>query len=416
MASSNAPVVFISAASVDLKTWREHLHRAFSRAGFRVLTQEQSLRSAPGDVKRLLTETIDEADCVIHLAGMGYGSDATDPFPAAPAFQCSWTQFEYYHAHEKGKDVIAFVCAPNLSAPDFKEESANAADLARKQRLQTEHRARVTSGQFTGTPLETNVPRTVNETADSAGKLLESVACAVGTLRNIEREDREKAQQELRAIASSLEGINKKLIAALVLLVLIGIGVWLVKRDTGTAKQNTEQIIAKQETADKKTDDLAAKLSAVQEALSRIQQQTDPAKDPISKWPQARLEQALAEQLKIKVEDLRALLTAGRTSLDALVAGQALLASGQRAAAGEKFNVVIQEEKAAVQRLRQAWEGKAQIAFDAVHYEEALDYRQKAAALADKNADPLDWADAAANVEFILDKLALLQRSRAVGS
>ena len=111
-----SPVIFLSAATVDLKTWRDHLHQAFSRAGFRVLTQDHSLKAAPGDVKRLLTDTIEEADCVIHLAGMGYGGHATDPFPAAPGFQCSWTQFEYYRAHERKKDVIAFVCAPNLSA------------------------------------------------------------------------------------------------------------------------------------------------------------------------------------------------------------------------------------------------------------------------------------------------------------
>jgi hypothetical protein len=109
-----SPVVFLSAASIDLKEWREVLHGAFSRAGFRVLTQDQSLGSAPGDVRRLLTETIAESDCIIHLAGMGYGSDATDPFTEAPGFQCSWTQFEYYHGHREKMDLIAFVCAPGL--------------------------------------------------------------------------------------------------------------------------------------------------------------------------------------------------------------------------------------------------------------------------------------------------------------
>ena len=52
------PTVFLSAATIDLKEWRDVLHGAFSRAGFRVLTQEQSLQSPLGDVKRLLTETI----------------------------------------------------------------------------------------------------------------------------------------------------------------------------------------------------------------------------------------------------------------------------------------------------------------------------------------------------------------------
>ena len=100
---SSKPTVFLSAATVDLKKWREVLDGAFRRAGFRVLTQDRSLRSAPGDVKRLLAETIAESDCIVHLAGMGYGSDASDPFPADPGFRCSWTQFEYYRGHQEKK-------------------------------------------------------------------------------------------------------------------------------------------------------------------------------------------------------------------------------------------------------------------------------------------------------------------------
>lgn len=32
-----APTVFLSAATIDLKEWRDVLHGAFSRAGFRAL-------------------------------------------------------------------------------------------------------------------------------------------------------------------------------------------------------------------------------------------------------------------------------------------------------------------------------------------------------------------------------------------
>ena len=393
------PVIFLSAASVDLKPWREHLHTAFERAGFRVLTQDRSLRSAPGDVKRLLSETIEEATCVIHLAGLGYGSHATAPFPGHPAFQCSWTQFEYYHAHQQGKDVIAFVCAPDLSTPGFTEEHASPAELALKQRLQREHRQRVATGEFTGTPLEGKTPRTCNEAAHTPGKLLESVAAAVGTLRSLDLQDRERAQRELRSLAGSLAGVHRKLTAALVLLALVGLGVFWIKRDTAPLPAAVAQVGEGQE-------QLAAQMSQVQEALARIQQQTDPAKDPVSQWPQERLETALAEQLQMKVDDLRALLVAGRTSLDALVAGQALLATGQSEDAGKKFDLVLQQEQAAADRMRQAFAGKAQIAFDAVRYTEALDYYQKAAALVDKTADPLAWAEAQHGVAFVLDKLA----------
>ncbi len=184
-------------------------------------------------------------------------------------------------------------------------------------------------------------------------------------------------------------------------LVLIAAGIaWLLPKMHQTVHQG-ETVIEGQKKAAENQDKLAAQLSQVQEALSRIQQNTDPKRDPIGEWPRERLEAELARQMKIKVEDLRAILAAGQTSLDALLQGQSLLASGKPKEAGEKFDVVIQQEKEAMQRLRQAYAGKAQIAFDAVKYEEALQFREKAAALVDKAADPVGWADAQGWVAFI---------------
>ncbi|MCX7049002.1 MAG: tetratricopeptide repeat protein [Candidatus Sumerlaeota bacterium] len=203
----NAPTIFLSAASLDLKEWRDVLHGAFSRAGFRVFTQDQSLGAAPGDVKSLLTKHVLESDCVIHLAGMGYGSDAQDPFPEAPGFQCSWTQFEYYFAHQQKKDVIAYVCAPNLSKAKFAEKGA-AAERKRKARLQQEHRQRVESGKFDGTPLAGKVKRTCNETVDSVQALLKAVAAAVGTLHKLDQDSCAKAQQQLYDLAAAVERID----------------------------------------------------------------------------------------------------------------------------------------------------------------------------------------------------------------
>ncbi len=177
--------LFLSAASADLKEWRDVLHGAFSRAGFRVLTQEQSLGAAPGDVYRLLTQHLDESDCIIHLAGMAYGSDAEPAFAEMPGFQCSWTQFEYYYAHSCGKDVIAFVCAPDLSKKDFVEEVKDNADGERKKRLQEEHRERVRLGKFDGTPLAGKVGRTLNESVHTFADLLKAVAATVRTLTKL---------------------------------------------------------------------------------------------------------------------------------------------------------------------------------------------------------------------------------------
>lgn len=207
------PTVFLSAASIDLGVWRKHLHTAFSRAGFRVLTQDESLSSAPGDVKRLLKEAISESDCVIHLAGVGYGSHSQDPFPEAPGFQCSWTQFEYYHAHATGTDVIAFVCAPDLSKTPFEEKGSDKEKLL-KQQLQEAHRARVASGSFEGTPLEGKNQRTSNESISNAPKLLEAVASAVGALHSIDKAAKSAVLKELSDIAATLCRIEDGMVKA----------------------------------------------------------------------------------------------------------------------------------------------------------------------------------------------------------
>jgi hypothetical protein len=204
----NTPVVFISAATIDLTPWRTHLHTAFSRAGFRVLTQDKSLASAPGNVKRLLIDTIAECDCVIHLAGLGYGSHAQSPFPDKPAFQCSWTQFEYYHSHAVGKNVIAFVCAPTLSTDNF-TETGDETERALKAALQLRHRERVLSGEFDGTPLASKVERTCNETIGSVHALLEATAAAVGTLHTIDQEARRQLKIEFESIGASLSRVEK---------------------------------------------------------------------------------------------------------------------------------------------------------------------------------------------------------------
>ncbi len=260
----STPTVFLSAASIDLREWREVLDGAFRRGGFRVLTHDESLSSAPGNVKRLLTETIAESDCIIHLAGLGHGSDATDPFPDAPDFQCSWTQLEYYLGHREKKDLIAFVCAPALSKAGFTEEGTDPADIARKQRLQQAHRQRVERSTFENTPLpNTAADRTSNESIPNVAALLTAVAAAVGTLHKLDRAACAKAQQELSDLAAGIAAVKTEVIRTrclgikafaviLLALVVIGAGLWQFKKshDAGIAavlqgqKANPESIRA----------------------------------------------------------------------------------------------------------------------------------------------------------------------------
>src|ERR1700678_4331779 len=118
----SVPTVFLSAASADLEEWRELLHTTFGRAGCKVHTQKLTFEAATGGVLELLRRHLDESQFVIHLAGLAYGSEPENPpFPDHPGFHCSYTQFEYYHAHQQGKKVIAFVCAKKFPYKKFTE-------------------------------------------------------------------------------------------------------------------------------------------------------------------------------------------------------------------------------------------------------------------------------------------------------
>jgi tetratricopeptide (TPR) repeat protein len=182
----SAPTVFLSAATIDLKPWRDLLAKAFRAAQFRVLVQDDSLGAPVGKVRGLLATAIEESDCVIHLAGQGYGSHATDPFPDHPGFRCSWTQFEYYYPHQLPTPipVIGFVCGPALSVMSKPEEGDDDDDVALKIRLQQAHCARVISGKFDDTPWDHPKARTVNaKTAETIEDLLVRVSEQIGTLQ-----------------------------------------------------------------------------------------------------------------------------------------------------------------------------------------------------------------------------------------
>ena len=198
------PSIFLSAASADLKEWRNLIHKALDRAGCKVYTQEQSFSAAAGNVLGLLRQHLDKSDFVIHLAGLAYGAEPEQPaFPSHPGFKCSYTQFEYYYAHQKGMKVIAFVCAAEFPYLPFTEHGVDDADRDRRRGLQAAHRERVAKGRFTGTPLEGLPHRPLCETIADVGGLMAALAGAVGTIRDhAPTLDLAAAHQELLGLKS----------------------------------------------------------------------------------------------------------------------------------------------------------------------------------------------------------------------
>jgi hypothetical protein len=194
------PTVFLSAASDDLRYWRDVLHKAFARAGCMVYTQDQSLGASAGDVPTLLRQHIDKSDFVVHLAGLAYGSEPEYLlFAEHPNFRCSYTQFEYYYAHQQGKPVIAYVCADVFPYLSFSEKGKDDAEREQRRLLQIAHRERVSKGRFSGTPLEGKPHRPLSEPIADVAALLQAVSAAVGTILGFSSASLATVQSELIA-------------------------------------------------------------------------------------------------------------------------------------------------------------------------------------------------------------------------
>ncbi len=206
------PTIFLSAATVDLVKWRNLIDTCFERADIHCYTQDRTLPAAEGGTRDKLVATIKKADYVFHLAGFGYGSHADQPFPEAPEFQCSWTQFEYYFSVREGKNLFAFVTGPELSKSGFEEKSTSLEEKNKLANLQEQHRGRVLSGRFEETPLLGTAPRKSTEIAESEGALFAAVTAVVSQLAKTNPHGFGKAetvfQNQLAIIQAQLAGLQ----------------------------------------------------------------------------------------------------------------------------------------------------------------------------------------------------------------
>lgn len=204
--------VFISTSS-ELKPLRDAIHDTLVAAGVHAVTQDKSLGQSPRDVRDLLAKDIEYSDIVIHIAGDQYGADAGSTerpaFPDFPSFRCSWTQFEYYYAHQLGKDVYAFVMAPGSATRT--ETASNNDQLAELQHhIQQAHRQRIISGKFEGTPVH-GVRRTLNDSRVVTGDL-DMLSRLAGVVRRGQQDwggRKDKIAEKLDAQTRVLAGLRQ---------------------------------------------------------------------------------------------------------------------------------------------------------------------------------------------------------------
>jgi hypothetical protein len=362
--------VFISAVSRELGTVRKLVKKALEDSGYHAVEQD----NFPLDYRELvdkLRNQIATCDAVIHIAGRCFGAEPRQRPEGAP--RRSYTQLEYDLARALGKPVYVFVTGAGFPTdPDEAEDEE-------KVHLQEAHRQ-----ALMGTDQEYHCAASREDIDQKVRSLQFRVEALVDELT--------RTDEKVVATGTRL-GRRLAVIFAVALAVLAAVGylVWQGEKqrkevqtaeltETRFAERFLDQLLLNKDiSADEARRQALAELPALVELpLEAIQNLID---GQIS----ARLKDASLSPL----ERAKAAMAVG--NYDAVF----VEADKQRV---ESRELAILEGTAALAQFRgdpkPAWNEKALSAF------------QRALALSDATAQPLEWADAAVWVASVLNDLA----------
>jgi tetratricopeptide (TPR) repeat protein len=167
-------------------------------------------------------------------------------------------------------------------------------------------------------------------------------------------------------------------------LITLGLGGYLLIKKGQDAATVRDQVAAEKQKL------LSAQINILIQDRAAIQKERDPDLPAIT-------EEELLQQLAIRrnkpVDYIRTTLAAAIESSDNLLQAQGFLLAGKGKQAEDKADSVLAAEAFATQRIRQAYEVKAQVASNESRYQDALKNFQTAAALCDQTTEPLLWAN-----------------------
>lgn len=235
------PEIFISATSADLKTCRQGVRDALLTMGCTPVEQT----TFPPDartVREMLRARIASCRAVVHIAGEVYGSEPKSRPADEP--RRSYTQLEYEIARQLGKPVYVFICGERFPYDSHEGEDEE------RQRLQQEHRRRLTSGDHRYESVGTR---------DELEKRVLALETRVEAL----------IDQLVRARARWAQG------AAIAVVLVLALGLYLIWLNQGTSRtpQRTEQAERRVEQVETELDRQRRYIKAVANAYGEQQRQ-----------------------------------------------------------------------------------------------------------------------------------------------
>ncbi|HCN29803.1 MAG TPA: hypothetical protein DIT64_13870, partial [Verrucomicrobiales bacterium] len=416
--ASPRPRVFLSTVSREFKTLRMEIEKVVRHLGYDPVSMDD-WSAAHGELRAWLRAQLESCDGIIHLAGLAYGDEPGEQDPAAHGLPAgtprySYTQYEWHYAQAiglkswlilPGADCTRDTAPDELDlpvdpAPPGQPPPDPAVHQAARRLWQAEHIARLKAQNHARhEPADDlQLHKLLDTLHDHAAEMRQRFAQWQGFVTEYLARMEGKldaAAEGVRRVEGQTRGLRKAAALGVAALLVIGAAGWWIRRDTSQTAKGQDEIVQGQAR-------LEEQMRKMRESLGIIQQQSDPLLDPVADWPRERLERALARQMGMPEEELRALLAAGRTSVDELLQGQALLASGQSADAVARFDRVISQEQAATERRSLAYLGKANAAYMQGDRAAALALSGRACALADREENPGLWAELHFNQGFLL--------------
>ena len=459
------PRLFISAVSGEFKTVRQQVAAVVRQLGYQAVSMDD-WPAGHGELRAWLREQIDSCDGLIHLPGLAYGAEPEVHDPAAHGLPAdtphySYTQYEFLYAQAQGKktwviqpgqgctrdtapEKLDLPTDPAVADPSAYQSQRRDLQAAWLQKLKKDNHLRHQPKDDKDLQLILHTLRDhAQEMRLKFGDWQDFVA---DHMRRTE-----KRQRRMLAIA----------VGTLVLLLFVGLVVALVKRDSGNTVIKVDKVITQQDEAAKKLtvvenkmDQGLAKQEATLDAFVRERDLLRRVLNEAARRLSAQENLTAAEKYKlaldaIAAEDktvpsanyLRQLLDEYGKKIEALGDNADYLDRALVAAKNQRFkdSIVTANEgigvdteklkllKTSRQHLHEAKEQiaieereidkttksirnhkadllavKATSSVQSIDYKTALVSYQQRAELYDKEAEPLEWADAQVWVAYML--------------
>ena len=383
--------IFISATTADLGSCRQLMRDAVLNLGCVPILQDHFPPDA-GTVLQMLRRKISGCDAVLHLAGECYGHEPRQR--EVGGSRRSYTQLEYDIARQLQKPLYVFVCADGFPY------DAHAPESDELRRLQQLHRNALVAGD------ELYLP--VKDPQDLALDV---------------RELQPRLEQLTRELKKTRSWLGIGVGVAVAILMILGAGLWIqhqrgIQTDEKLTQVSSELQLYRQA------------VKAVADHYGRDFEASGRRFTPQEKFDRALT--AVAEQQKIKVEELKTWIQVfvaqvranpGADLYDRALADfaehrfveaaanatkSAEQYKAQREAAEKEAASAAARAGLAVENERHSWTLAGDSELAAGHYPAAFAPYRKAFALTDENKTPLQWCDAAQNLEVSLQRQRLL--------